>query len=134
MKGKIMFYKDMPKQALGKNDYCYSQTQEVFFWSIKEIFLYCYDNQLGLGQLELVHCEELNLSELSADYWKDDLAFDHDNYEVPDWLSDEIDRINKMIKERPSSGVCVPINVAVCLTNDFMQDYQDYKKSMEIKR
>lgn len=119
---------DMPKRALSDNDYCYSPAEEVFFYSIQEIFWYCYENQLEPQALELVHCKEEQLSELSAEYWEDDLGFDNDRYEIPGWLNLEIDRLNKMIRERPGSGVYVPTNVAAELTDELMQDWRDYQE------
>lgn len=128
-----MKYEDKPKRPIDANCHCYSQTEEVFLFSAQEIFELCHDTEQEPQALELVHTQETQLYELTADYWDDAMHCGEDGIgELPTWLFSEINQLNEKIRARPGTGLYEPVNVAVELTDEFMDDWLKYKQHRDI--
>lgn len=87
----------MPEEDWDGKAMVYSQTLDKYFSSPEEAFDEAeWNGEVSKEELDLVICKPIYASELTPEYWCDELP--GEEHDVPGWLDDAIDEFNAKLK------------------------------------
>lgn len=89
-------YLDLPVVDAGDGPF-YMYRDDRYFWSLQDVYDYCYDEDIKPSDLMLVLAEPEYAREVDEDYWSDDLPEDG---ELPSDIAEALEALNKVIRER----------------------------------
>jgi len=89
-------YLALPVADAGDGPFCVYQ-DDRYFWSLQEVYDYCYDEDIKPSSLMLVLAEPHYARQVDEDYWSDDLPEDG---ELPDDIATALKALNDVIRAR----------------------------------
>lgn len=96
-------YLELPKKTWNGETPIYSRLFDKYFSCVDELHDYIEDNHMEdtpfsdiAEYLQLVHCDPLHLSEVSEDYWHDEIP---DEGELPEKIISALNNLNAVIGE-----------------------------------
>lgn len=87
-------YLALPVVEAGDGPFCIYQ-DDRYFWSLQDVYDYCYDEDIKPSSLLLVLAEPHYARQVDEDYWSDDLPEDG---ELPDDIAKALKKLNEVIR------------------------------------
>lgn len=125
-------YRKLPKKTMSDNDGLYAiwGKSEDSYFSRDELLDYFLDNEISPPDTMILHCEEIDLPIIDIESQLDSMELSYEFEDaLPSWYINEIELLNKKIREKPSSRCYRAIyNLAVECDAEFLSCI---KKSIE---